>query len=148
MSAVGRALRHAAALVAGNRPIGGLLTAAAAVLYRNPAALRRVRADGGALVRMAREALAGRYRQLPKRALVAGLAAVVYLVNPLDLIPDVLPVLGWVDDGVMVAWVVRQIRRDVDAFLAWEREWGGAIDVEGGEVPPPSAPALPGDARG
>jgi uncharacterized membrane protein YkvA (DUF1232 family) len=138
-----RALRHAAALAGGARPAGRLLAAAAALLGRNPLALRRVRAEAGALVRMAREALAGRYRTLPKRALVACLAAVVYLVNPLDLVPDALPALGWIDDGAVIAWVLSQIRRDVEAFLVWEREWGGAIDVAGGEVPPPRPPSLP-----
>jgi uncharacterized membrane protein YkvA (DUF1232 family) len=148
VSFFGRALRHATALAVGNRPVGRLLAAAAALLGRNPVLLRRVRADAGALVRMAREALAGRYRALPKRALVACLAAVIYLVNPLDLVPDVLPALGWIDDGVVIAWVVSQIRRDVDAFLAWEREWGGAIDVRGSEVPPPALPTLPTSTGG
>ncbi len=144
----GRALRHASGLAGGARPAGRLLAAAAALLGRNPVLLRRVRADAGALVRLAREALAGRYRALPKRALVACLAAVVYLVNPLDLVPDVLPALGWIDDGVVIAWVVSQIRRDLDAFLAWEKEWGGAIDVRGSEVPAPVPPALPRRASG
>jgi uncharacterized membrane protein YkvA (DUF1232 family) len=124
----------------GNRPVGRLLAAASALLGRNPAALRRVRSDAAAVVRMAREALGGRYRRAPKRALAAALAALVYLVNPLDLLPDVLPLLGWLDDAAMLAWVARQIRHDIDVFLAWEREWGGAIDVDVVEVAPPALP--------
>jgi uncharacterized membrane protein YkvA (DUF1232 family) len=29
------------------------------------------------------------------------LLAAVYIISPVDLIPDVIPVLGWIDDGVI-----------------------------------------------
>ena len=139
-----RAFRHAAVLVAGSRPVGRLLVTAGVLLGRNPAALRAVRADAAAVLRMARETFSGHYRQVPQRTLVAGLAALVYLVNPLDLLPDLLPLLGWLDDAVVLTWVARQIRRDIDAFTVWEREWGGAIEVAGEEVAAAdSCPALP-----
>ncbi len=67
----------------------------------------------------------------------------IYLVSPLDLIPDVLPLLGFVDDAAVLFWIVRQVRRDLDDFRAWEREWGGAVDVEGTPVEPEALP--PGD---
>ena len=35
---------------------------------------------------------------LPK--LVALLAA-VYIISPVDLVPDVIPILGWIDDGII-----------------------------------------------
>jgi len=142
-----RALRHAAAVAAGNRPLGRLLAAAAALLGRDRGALRGVREDAAAVLRMARETLAGRYRTAPRRSLVAGLAAIVYLVNPLDLLPDLMPLLGWLDDAAVLAWVARAIRRDLDAFTAWEREWGGAIDVPATEVPVAAPPALPDGRR-
>lgn len=46
---------------------------------------------------------------------LSGLGAALYVVWPLDLIPDWIPILGWLDDlGVVgfVAWfLVRDIRR-------------------------------------
>jgi uncharacterized membrane protein YkvA (DUF1232 family) len=42
-----------------------------------------------------------------------------YLVNPLDIIPDLIPFLGWVDDIVlipmMVSWIVSRLPRPVYA---------------------------------
>ncbi len=148
-SAFRRAVRRATATVAGERPLGRLLGVAAGLLGRNPAALARVRSDAAALVRMAREALSGHYRTVPKRTLIAALAAVIYLVDPIDLIPDVLPMLGLLDDAVILAWVVRQIRRDIDEFLAWEKDWGGAIDVDGeaAALPIESLPVSGGPSR-
>jgi uncharacterized membrane protein YkvA (DUF1232 family) len=47
-----------------------------------------------------------------------------YLASPLDLVPDVLPVVGYADDAVLVAWVLRSvIRRAGDAALT--RHWPG-----------------------
>ncbi len=40
-----------------------------------------------------------------------------YLLSPIDLIPDVIPVLGWVDDFVvvplLVSWIVRMLPQPV-----------------------------------
>jgi uncharacterized membrane protein YkvA (DUF1232 family) len=43
-----------------------------------------------------------RHPQTPAKAKVAALLAVLYVVSPIDLIPDVIPVLGWLDDVGMV----------------------------------------------
>jgi uncharacterized membrane protein YkvA (DUF1232 family) len=47
------------------------------------------------------------------------LAALVYVVSPVDLIPDAIPIVGWLDDvGVMslaVAWMWRIVGRYRDA---------------------------------
>lgn len=65
--------------------------------------------------------LRGRYRVVPWRTVVLCIAAVIYFVNPFDLIPDFLPMLGFLDDAGVVAFVLQSIRRDIDDFLEWER---------------------------
>lgn len=46
---------------------------------------------------------------------LSGLFAALYVISPIDVIPDVIPVIGWLDDlGVMSLftwWMVRQIRQ-------------------------------------
>ena len=43
-----------------------------------------------------------------------------YLLSPIDLIPDVVPLLGWVDDFVvvplLVSWIVRMLPQPAEAF--------------------------------
>jgi uncharacterized membrane protein YkvA (DUF1232 family) len=47
-----------------------------------------------------------------------------YLLSPLDLVPDVLPVVGYADDAVLAAWVLCSVvRRAGDDALA--RHWPG-----------------------
>jgi uncharacterized membrane protein YkvA (DUF1232 family) len=46
---------------------------------------------------------------------LAGLLAVLYFLSPVDAIPDIIPILGWLDDlGVLSAtafWMVRQVQQ-------------------------------------
>ena len=125
-----RALERAAGLVSGNRRLGRLLAAASAALRGRGSALGAVRRDAQALVRMAREAVAGRYRALPKRSLVAIIAGLLYFLDPLDLIPDFIPLVGFADDAAVLLWVASRLRKDLDAFLQWEMGQGPVIDVE------------------
>ena len=49
----------------------------------------------------------------------ATLFAALYLVSPIDLIPDFIPFAGWIDDLVlvplMVSWIVRMLPPHVTA---------------------------------
>lgn len=49
------------------------------------------------------------------------IAAIIYFVNPFDVIPDFIPVVGYVDDSTVIAFVINSIRKDLDDFLKWER---------------------------
>ncbi|HEY0387480.1 MAG TPA: DUF1232 domain-containing protein [Gaiellales bacterium] len=47
-----------------------------------------------------------------------------YLAVPIDLVPDVIPVVGWADDAILVIWVVRAVvRRTGSETLS--RNWPG-----------------------
>lgn len=43
----------------------------------------------------------------PGAAKLTALLAVLYVVSPVDLIPDVVPLLGWLDDGVVAMLLLR-----------------------------------------
>jgi uncharacterized membrane protein YkvA (DUF1232 family) len=57
--------------------------------------------------------------ETPFHLKAATLFTAFYLVNPLDIIPDVIPVLGWIDDIVliplMVSWIVSRLPMPVYA---------------------------------
>ncbi|WP_129338837.1 YkvA family protein [Cellulomonas endophytica] len=52
-------------------------------------------------------------------------ALLVYLVMPIDLVPDVVPVLGYADDAVAVALVLRHVVRHAGPGSV-ERHWPGS----------------------
>lgn len=73
-----------------------------------------------AMLRLIRAYYRGEYRTIPMTTLLIIIAAVVYVVNPLDLIPDWVPGLGFLDDAFIVAIAVRKTQRALDDFMAWE----------------------------
>jgi uncharacterized membrane protein YkvA (DUF1232 family) len=72
------------------------------------------------LIRMVR-AWAGRdYREIPWQSLVLIIGTIVYFVSPVDAVPDVVPMLGLLDDVALISLTVRSLRGDVERFRAWE----------------------------
>lgn len=77
------------------------------------------------------------YRDIPWGSIVLVVVAIIYFVSPLDLIPDTLPGIGHIDDAALIAFVVAQIRADLDNFLAWEIEHlHNEDDSESGQTQP------------
>lgn len=68
---------------------------------------------------MLADVIRGRYRPVPWPALGWMLAALAYLVSPLDLVPDVLLLLGLVDDLVIVGWLLTRVDRALADYRAW-----------------------------
>lgn len=62
----------------------------------------------------------GKYTIVPWRTIILAIAAILYFVNPLDLVPDFLPVAGFLDDAGVVAFVLESIRKDLGVFRDWE----------------------------
>ncbi|MBI3663448.1 MAG: DUF1232 domain-containing protein [Acidobacteria bacterium] len=78
--------------------------------------------DLGAVLRLLRAWVKGRYKVVPWKTIVLALVAVIYFVDPLDLVPDFIPVVGYVDDASVIAFVLRSVRKDLEKFLEWEGE--------------------------
>ena len=64
--------------------------------------------------------------QVPTAAKVALAAVAVYLVSPLDLIPDFIPFLGYLDDALLVAVVVDGLLNYLDHSLLL-KYWPGGV---------------------
>lgn len=54
-------------------------------------------------------------------------ALVVYVALPFDLVPDFIPVLGYADDVIVVALVLRRVIRQAGP-AALDRHWRGSPD--------------------
>ena len=66
--------------------------------------------------KMLREHATGRYRMRSSRLLLILSGALIYFVNPMDLIPDYLIVAGFVDDFAVLTWVFRAGQEEIKRF--------------------------------
>ena len=67
---------------------------------------------------MLRDALSGRY-PVPWTVVAALAFALLYFINPVDLVPDVLFPLGYLDDATVFAIVIATIRDELDTYIEW-----------------------------
>ncbi len=82
---------------------------------------RGKKAPGGLLTKikllweMLKDYFDGTYRDVPFAPIATIIFAIIYAVNPIDLIPDFIPGLGWVDDiavvGACIAAIDGQIKK-------------------------------------
>jgi uncharacterized membrane protein YkvA (DUF1232 family) len=72
------------------------------------------------MLRLVRARHRGEYDQATHDSLLWIVAALNYLVDPFDLIPDNTPFLGFIDDAAVVEFVVDRTRQTLDDFMTWE----------------------------
>lgn len=90
--------------------------------FRDNGPLRRLLQDGRLLLGLIRDVRRGRYTQVPVWTLSAAGFALLYVLNPMDVIPDALPLLGVLDDAAVVSACLALLEQDLYDYREWLRE--------------------------
>jgi len=98
-----------------------LLDEAIRISRRHKGLLAKCWDDLMTLIHLIRAYIKGEYRDVPWETIVWAIAAILYFVNPFDLIPDFIPGIGYLDDAVVIALAVASIRKDLENFREWEK---------------------------
>lgn len=61
-----------------------------------------------------------RYVDVPWRTITLIIGAVLYFINPFDIVPDILPVIGFTDDAVAFAAIFRSVQGDLLRYCEWK----------------------------
>ena len=64
----------------------------------------------------------GNYREIPYLTVGAIVFALIYVLSPIDLIPDFIPVVGYVDDAAVVGLCLIMVEQDLHDYKAWKVE--------------------------
>ena len=88
--------------------------------------LKRFIEDGKLLIALIKDWRASRYRQIPFGILAAAVFALLYVFNPFDLVPDVLPFVGAVDDATVIGACLLMMEQDLNKFRKWKEGQGGS----------------------
>ena len=73
------------------------------------------------LVRLLRASKNGSYWGLSLRTLASIAAALIYVLSPVDLVPDFIPGIGLIDDVAVLALLLHALAQDLAAFRVWEQ---------------------------
>ena len=74
--------------------------------------------------RLVQASVRGEYTGLSGKSLLLIIAAIIYYVSPIDVIPDFIPIAGLLDDVSVLAFALRSIKDELDAFKEWEADRG------------------------
>ncbi|MBZ9651971.1 YkvA family protein [Psychroflexus montanilacus] len=61
-----------------------------------------------------------KYPETPWKTLAAMIFTVLYIINPLDLIPDFIPIIGYIDDLAVFGFVLKLINKDLESYQEWK----------------------------
>lgn len=87
---------------------------------KNSGRLRRFGGDIRLMFSMLKDYWKGDYHAIPWKSVAAIAGALIYVLNPLDLIPDMIVGVGLLDDAGVVAACLTLVESDLIAYAAWK----------------------------
>ncbi len=112
--------REAAELADDPSRLRALIRQSQKQLRQDRSRLGSLRADIPRMIRLASAIARGEYRHLPWKSVFFLSAGLLYFVMPADLIPDFILGTGFLDDAVVVVYVMKAIRDDLERYEEWE----------------------------
>ena len=120
----GKAKKKAESLLNHSGKLKKLISRAQKKAAHSKAQLSKVWKDLHLLIRLIKAWQSGSYSEAPWKTILYAGAAIIYFVNPFDLIPDFIPLKGLIDDVTIITFVIQSIQQDIRKFEDWEKSIG------------------------
>lgn len=91
--------------------------------------LRQWMEQGRLMLSLVKDYVTGAYREVPYWAISATALALLYVLNPVDILPDLIPGIGYLDDATVVAFCLKLMERELDKYKDWRAQKAKVIDV-------------------
>lgn len=85
-----------------------------------PGALAKLWNDIKLMISMITDYAKGNYKEVPWKIMAAITGAVVYFVSPIDVIPDFIPVVGYLDDALVIKLALDLASDDLAEYARWK----------------------------
>ncbi|HZH93445.1 MAG TPA: DUF1232 domain-containing protein [Tissierellaceae bacterium] len=96
------------------------LLSTANLVIRDNDQLSGVIDDIGKLISLVRDYGKKEYRMVSKGTIITVIAGLIYLVNPVDIIPDFLPG-GFLDDAAVIGYILSTLRGEIEKYSDWKK---------------------------
>ena len=73
------------------------------------------------MFRLLNSYLKGEYTDIPRKDLIIVVSALSYLISPIDLVPDFIPVIGLMDDMAIISVCIKATKTELEKYLEWRR---------------------------
>ncbi|TOM80426.1 YkvA family protein, partial [Vibrio parahaemolyticus] len=85
-----------------------------------PGALSKLWNDIKLMVNLITDYVKGDYTEVPWRVIAAITGAIVYFASPIDVIPDFIPVVGYLDDALVIKLALDLASEDLIEYKRWK----------------------------
>jgi uncharacterized membrane protein YkvA (DUF1232 family) len=127
------ALDRAANLAGKPGRIISLLAQLSVKIYNTKGAslkMQTIRDQFNVIGRMIKAHVSGAYKIRSMRIFIILLAAIIYFINPFDLIPDIIFGIGLADDLAVLTWVYQAAAEEINSFKNWENSLADPISLD------------------
>jgi uncharacterized membrane protein YkvA (DUF1232 family) len=83
--------------------------------------LARFIEDGQLLIAIVKDYWSGVYRQVPYGSIASIAFTLIYVLNPFDLVPDMLPLIGQLDDVAVMGACLMLVEQDLHKYKDWKQ---------------------------
>jgi uncharacterized membrane protein YkvA (DUF1232 family) len=77
--------------------------------------------DGQLLIAIVKDYWSGTYRKVPYGVITSIVFTLIYVLNPFDLVPDMLPLVGQLDDVAIMGACLMFIEHDLQNYKEWKQ---------------------------
>lgn len=88
---------------------------------KNESSLASFKIKTNLLFQLLKDTVAGKFTISTHNKILL-IAAFLYLLMPLDLIPDFIPIGGFTDDLAVIAYVLKQLNQTLEAYQEWQKQ--------------------------
>ena len=84
--------------------------------------LRRLLEDFRLLGALIKDYWKGEYRDVSLASIVVFVLAIVYLLSPIDVLSDFIPILGQIDDALILLCCIYFLEKDLQKYHRWKQD--------------------------
>ena len=74
------------------------------------------------MISLVRSYIKKEYSNIPLGSIIAIVSCLIYFLTPIDVIPDAVAGVGYVDDGLVIAACIKLVGSDVKEYQSWREE--------------------------
>lgn len=84
--------------------------------------LRRLLEDFRLLGALIKDYWKGEYRDVSIASIVVFVLAIVYVLSPIDVLSDFIPILGQIDDALILLFCIYFLEKDLQKYHRWKQD--------------------------
>ena len=76
------------------------------------------------MISLVKNYVQGKYTTVPYGTILAVLSALIYFLAPIDIVPDFIPLAGYIDDMAVLGLCMNMVSIDIETYEKWRQAQG------------------------